>query len=220
VTTRPDNPPADPPADPRADPSGGADRVAAVLLAAGGGSRFAAPDHKLLALLRGRPVLAWACEHVLDAGLDEVFVVTGAVDFAELLTDLVARRPDPPDPTLRVLHNSDWQDGIATSLRVGIAAAADAAHGAVVVGLADQPFVRPSAWATVARHPAPIAVATYAGQRGNPVKLSAAMWPLLPRSGDEGARALMRWRPDLVEEVPCDGDPFDIDTVEDLTRWS
>lgn len=200
------------------DRASGRGSVAGVLLAAGGGSRFAGPEHKLLARLDGRPVVAWALEHVLAADLDEVIVVTGAVDIDPVLSGGVGSQR--PGVAVRVLHNRGWQDGIATSLWVGVDAARGSGHSAVVVGLADQPFVPPSAWMAVARHPAPIAVATYSGRRGNPVKLAAATWPLLPRSGDEGARVLMRRRPDLTEEVPCDGDPFDIDTVEDLTRWS
>ncbi len=190
--------------------------VVAVVLAAGAGSRFRGDTHKLLAPFRGRPVVGWALEHALAAGLDRTWVVTGAVD-------LVAAGVVPAG--VEVLVNDRWAEGQATSLQVAVAAASAAggaggAGGAIdsiVAGLGDQPLVSPEAWQAVAASTGrPIGVAIYRGRRANPVRLDRECWDLLPREGDEGARVVFRERPDLVMEVPCVSDPTDIDTVDDL----
>ncbi len=184
-----------------------------VLLAAGAGTRFAGTDHKLLAkILDGdsRTVIERSLANALAADIGPVVVVTGAV------ADVVpARLTD----AVTIRHNPRWADGQITSLRSGIDAARGLGATSVVVGLADQPFIEPAAWRAVAEHAGPIAVATYDGQRANPVRLDAEVWELLPVTGDEGARTLMRVRPDLVSEVACTGSPADIDTTEDLRRW-
>ena len=115
--------------------------------------------------------------HLVEAGIGPTIVVTGAVTI-----------PTPPGVT--VVHNARWADGQLGSVRAAIAAADAMGARRVVVGLADQPGVAPSAWRAVADAGAdtPIAVATYAGRRANPVALRADAWPLLPESGDEGAR--------------------------------
>jgi molybdenum cofactor cytidylyltransferase len=183
--------------------------VAAALLCAGAGTRYdeGAPGGKLLVPFRGRPLVLWAIEHALAAQLGATFVVTGAADLRGLL----------PAATTPV-ENPDWEDGQATSLQAAVSAARSGGFEALVVGLGDQPLIQPECWRAVAAADAPIAVATYEGRRRNPVKLARAVWDDLPVTGDEGARALMRARPDLVVEVPCHGDPLDIDTRDDLSH--
>ncbi|MEY3618278.1 MAG: hypothetical protein RL726_976 [Actinomycetota bacterium] len=182
-----------------------------VLLAAGAGSRFTGPTHKLLARLGERTVMDASLTSVLAAGFSTVVVVTGAVEVPSHILD---------HPGLVVAHNSDWAQGQATSIAVGLRAVRNLGSRIAVIGLADQPFVTPTAWRAVAGTESPIAVATYDGVRGNPVRLTDDVWSLLPTTGDVGARALMRLRPELVREVACDGSAADIDTQEDLAPWT
>jgi molybdenum cofactor cytidylyltransferase len=194
---------------------------AAILLAAGAGTRYQGAGHKLSAIVDGddsdgddsdgaSSVIERALTAVLAADLGPVVVVTGAA---------AAIVPARFAPLVTIAHNPHWAQGQMTSVRAGLEAADRLGCTDAVVGLADQPFVTPESWRAVAHAEGPIAVATYDGRRGNPVKLERSVWALLPGTGDEGARALMRVRPHLVREVPCTGSPADIDTEEDLRRW-
>ena len=184
--------------------------ILAVVLAAGGGTRFRGATHKLLAPLHGRPVLEHAVEHAHAAALDETIVVTGAAAVGEV------RFP----AGVTAVHNERWSEGQASSLQVALAHAREHGHDAIVVGLGDQPFVPADAWRRVADAEAVLAVAVLDGQRTPPVKIAAELWDELPTSGDEGARVLLRRRPDLVVPVACPGNPVDIDTAEDLAEWN
>lgn len=175
-----------------------------MVLAAGGGTRWQGDGHKLLAVVRGHRIIDWAVGAARAAGLDDLIVVAGAVDLG--LDGVVV--------------NERWQDGQATSLQRAIAVAQARGHDAVVVGLGDQPGVTADAWRAVAESDMPIATALYGDVPGHPVRLHRSAWLLLPTAGDEGAKALMRDRPDLVGRVACEGDPADVDTVEDLRAWS
>jgi molybdenum cofactor cytidylyltransferase/nicotine blue oxidoreductase len=187
--------------------------VVAIVLAAGEGSRFENATHKLRAGFGSATVVERSVTSAVDAAIGPVVVVVGAVDLSDLLPGA--------GPDLELVDNPHWRDGQATSLRVGIERADALGARAVVVGLADQPGVPAEAWRLVAGSEiAPIVAADFAGRRRPPVRLAREVWPLLPVTGDDGARSLMRLRPDLVGEVACPGDPADVDTVEDLRRWS
>jgi CTP:molybdopterin cytidylyltransferase MocA len=183
--------------------------IVAVVLAAGAGRRFLGPSHKLDTIVGGRPLVLAAVDAALTASIGPVVVVTAPHLAAALPTEVVQ------------VVNDEWEQGQMSSLHRGIAGAAALGADRVVVGLGDQPAIEPSAWQAVAAagSASPIAVATYGGRRGHPVSLDESVWSLLPDGGDEGARTLMRLRPHLVSEVPCQGSALDIDTLEDLDRW-
>lgn len=194
------------------------------MLAGGSGSRFEGEDHKLDVDFRGRPLAAHALEVVrslLGCCVDQVYLVTGAATLDPALEWLAATESVAVDDLgFTIVHNEHWSDGLAASLAVGIDRATIDGHDAVIVGLADQPLIQRDTWRAVAEADGPIVIATYGGRRRPPVKLDRSVWRLLPRSGDEGARSLIRLRPDLVSEIACIGNPIDIDTREDLQRWS
>ena len=102
--------------------------------------------HKLFAEIDGRPVIS----HVVDAAraseVDEVIVVGGAVDLDSFV---------PDDVTL--IHNEQWADGQATSLRAAVGYAESRRHDALVVGLGDSPGVTTEIWNKVAEVDADLA---------------------------------------------------------------
>jgi cyclic pyranopterin phosphate synthase len=177
--------------------------IAGIVLAAGGGSRFTGGTHKLMAPLRGRPLVASVLDAVSTAGFDRVAVVTGAVSLE-----------DVAGPEFTVLENPRWSEGLSTSVATALSWAEREGFEAVVLGLGDMPGVPSSAWRKVADAAGPVAVATFGGAPRPPVRLARAVWSEVPTTGDVGARSLWH-RPGTIE-VPCDGDPADVDTVEDL----
>ena len=187
--------------------------VAAALLAAGRGSRLGDDaTAKPLLELAGKPLVSWALAAALAAETEPVLLVVGHAG------DAVARAAPP---TVRVVVAPDWQLGIAHSLHAALRALEPTPTvTAVCIGLADQPRVGPDAYRRLAvahQEGATLAVATYTGQRANPVLLDRSLWPqALTLRGDTGARTLMRTHP--VTEVDCTGtgDPTDVDTLDDL----
>ena len=186
--------------------------VAIAILAAGRGSRLGGDVPKPLVELRGRPLVAWALGAATVSTLRPIVLVVGHRG------DAVARAATEG---VVVVRSPRWRRGIARSLRAAVEALEPWAQvGAVAVGLADQPLVGADAYRRLAgayRDGARLAVATYHGQRRNPVLLGRTMWPQARRlDGDEGARALMD--EDDVVEVDCTdtGSAADVDTLDDL----
>lgn len=180
------------------------------MLAAGQGRRFGAT--KQLAELDGRPLVAHAVAVAHAAGCTRVVTVVGH-DAARVAD--AARSGGPSE----IAVNDDYRSGQASSLRTGIAAAAEGDEPVAVVLLGDQPDVRPEAVREVVdrvRQGASVARANYDDGPSHPVAFDRSVWPRLPQvTGDRGARDLL---PELdVALVPvCGPAPPDVDIPDDL----
>jgi nicotine blue oxidoreductase len=188
---------------------------AGLLLAAGAGRRFGKP--KALVPFHGEPLVRRGIRLLTRGGCRPVVVVVGAA--ADQVVALIT------DQSVQVVVNPDWRTGMGGSLRAGLAALRDAP--AVVVALVDQPLVAPAAVERLTaawRGGALVAAASYGGQVRNPVLFDARAVDAAQRDahGDQGARSLLRDRPEWVERIACDAvaSPSDIDTVDDLRALS
>ena len=201
---------------PRDEPiAAGARQVAAIVLAAGRSTRMGGPN-KLVAEIAGKPLVRIAAEEALASRAKPVIVVTGHQ--RERVEAALAGLP------LKLVHNPDFADGLATSVRTGIATVPPAADGAVIC-LGDMPQVDAALInrlidAFDPEQGALGVVPSINGKRGNPVLWSRRFFPdLMAIEGDVGARRLIGRYGEAVIEVPVTGKAAftDIDTQEALT---
>jgi molybdenum cofactor cytidylyltransferase len=185
-------------------------RTVAVILAAGAATRFGAA--KVFAPLGGRPLVDRVIDAALAAGLGEVVVVLGPGSPAEASADL---------GRVRVVRNPSPEEGLSSSVRIGLAALGADIDAAIVL-LGDQPLVRADVIRALVTADLPsrheIVVPRYAGGGGqNPTLVLRAAWPLAQGlTGDRGFGPLIAARPELVLEVPADGSNPDVDTPADM----
>ncbi|MCW2997248.1 MAG: molybdenum hydroxylase accessory protein YgfJ family [Solirubrobacterales bacterium] len=188
-------------------------RVVGLILAAGEGRRFGGP--KQLAQLGGRPLIAHAVSAAVAVpGLERVLAVVGA------RADVVGAAARAAGA--QVVCCPAWRAGNVASLRAGLQAAAAVEADAVVVTLADQPFVTTETiahFAALAPGVRMAARATYGGLPGHPVLLRRVLFGEVGRQQTpQGLRRLL----DAVgiQRVAADGwcRPDDVDTVADLQR--
>ncbi|WP_395674041.1 NTP transferase domain-containing protein [Phenylobacterium sp.] len=191
----------------------------AVVLAAGAASRFG--GGKLLAPYMAGVLLDGALAAALAAPARSVTVVTGADEEAVVAAAIRFADRVGQHERLRMVHAADYADGMAHSLRMGIASLPADCAGAFVF-LGDMPRVPREVLAPLAaavRAGAAAAAPVFEGQRGHPALLSAALFPeLLGLVGDAGARRVLDGlgpRLALVEAAD-DGVLFDVDRPGDL----
>jgi CTP:molybdopterin cytidylyltransferase MocA len=176
--------------------------VSGLVLAAGAGRRMGQPKADLI--VDGERLIDRAVRVLRAGGCDEVVTV-------------VRDRVVSPDARV-VVVNPAPERGMGSSLRLALAAATG--QRAVIL-LVDTPGIGAPAVRAALAADAPVVVATYGGRRGHPVVVDRSWWEEVAEraEGDRGARPFFAAHPELVREVECPGDPFDLDTASDLAMW-
>lgn len=188
----------------------GAQGLFAIVLAAGASTRFGSP--KQLVRVAGRPLLHTAVTRAAEVTGNSLIVVlgAGAAELAPLLKHSAGT----------IVINQEWREGLASSIRAGVARLPGTCAGALLV-LADQAAVSSDdlkrlagTWRKQTQY---IAAARYGGHTGVPAIFPrSAFRELAELRGDRGARALLQRNAARVVHVPMPSAAVDVDTPEDL----
>lgn len=181
-------------------------RFGVVLLCAGASSRMGRTKGLLPYL--GRTLVEHAVRTALASGAEEIVVVLGA--------DASALRERLAGLKVQIVLNGDWEEGMGSSIRVGVAALSPHLDGAVIA-LGDQPKITPAHLRALAEglRDAPIVASTYDGVLGAPCAFARVEFErLLSLKGDVGARALVRGGDEPVATIAFAGANMDVDTPE------
>ena len=193
--------------------------IPAIVLAAGASTRLGQPKQ----LLRLHGAQETLLEHTLrvarDAELQPVYVVLGAQ------AEAIAAATNLQGAT--ILHNPDWPEGMASSIRCGLRAVQSEmpeAAGALLL-VCDQPaLTREHLRAMLAAHqakPEAIVASHYAGANGVPLLAPRALFAdLAALTGDRGARALLQEEKYARIAIPLNQGECDIDSPEDISGLS
>jgi molybdenum cofactor cytidylyltransferase len=188
--------------------------IAAIVLAAGAGSRFG--GSKLLAPLDGRPIVEHVVSAARGAGLEPIIVVvppTGELDDVDL-------------GAVRRVRNETPQEGLSSSVRLGLREVdVEPDVTAAVILPGDQPRVRATTIAALLaamddNPDTPFVAARHLDDRSpNPVLARRSVWRLADElAGDRGFGPVLAAHPELVRWIEIDGANPDIDTRADLAR--
>ena len=184
-------------------------RPTIVVPAAGRGSRFGGPVHKLMQPFEGSTVLGTTVRHAVESQLPVVLVTTA--EMLPLASRLLARRD------IVVLSDAEAARGMGATIAAGIAERSGAPGWLVLPG--DMPLVQPGTMLAVAaaleQHP--VVYAQHRGRRGHPVAFAAELYSeLIQLNNDDGARRVMLRYPAHGEDTDDSGVLLDVDTSSDL----
>ncbi|TWJ00728.1 molybdenum cofactor cytidylyltransferase [Mucilaginibacter frigoritolerans] len=187
--------------------------IGIIILAAGSSSRLGKPKQNLV--YKGQTLLQRAIETAHSSACETIMVILGAN--AEVII------PTINEPEISIIQNNNWIEGIASSIRLGVAKIQELnpAISSVILMLCDQPFIDTHIlnMLTLAKTKSGIAACGYNDTVGPPALFDKAYFDeLLGLKGTEGAKKLLTKYTDTVTIVPFEKGKIDIDTLEDFEQ--
>jgi molybdenum cofactor cytidylyltransferase len=190
-------------------------RVGAVVLAAGGSTRFRKP--KQLAIFRGETFVRRIVAAANEAECAPIVVVVGR-DAAQITSELAGL------PVSIALHRT-WSNGLGSSIAVGLKHALGIAANldAAILLLCDQPFVNAAALRQLIQlhleNGKTIVASAYAETLGIPALFDRSCFgDLLQLRGNSGAKGIILARRHDVTPFDFPAAAIDIDTAADYKK--
>ncbi|MBT1702067.1 nucleotidyltransferase family protein [Chryseosolibacter indicus] len=190
--------------------------IGCIILAAGSSSRMG--QSKQLLPINGEPLLIKTIKEVLSSNVDETLVVLGArqAEHQSLIKDL----------PIKYTINPNWQRGIGTSIKYGLQSINELRKDldAVIISVCDQPFLTKdhinkliNAYSRLSK---PVVASSYLKTTGTPALFDKQLYNNLTLLGDdEGAKRVIESCTDDSTTIPFENGEFDLDTIEDYTKF-
>jgi molybdenum cofactor cytidylyltransferase len=206
--------------------------IGLMILAAGASTRMGTP--KQLLAYRGCTLIRHMAEVAICASLrqrqertQQRFAIASICQPIAIVLGANAERikPEISQLPLQIVENQEWEEGMSSSIRVGLEAliAINQNLDAVTIALCDQPFVSPQtlnqlveAYRVTGK---PIIASEYSGTLGVPALFNRTLFSeLMSLKSSEGAKKLIKKHSDRVFSIPFPDGAIDIDTPEDYEQ--
>lgn len=188
--------------------------TAIIILAAGKSSRLGHP--KQLLPFKGKSLLNYCIETAKNVA-ENVIVITGA--------EKTRIESEIKSSTVTIVHNPEWEEGMASSIRHGLSYLTDNLQNitSVILMVCDQPFVSVELLHNLIieqeKTSKSIVASYYSEIAGTPVLFDKSIFPeLMELTGDIGARKIITRHKDNLATVAFPLGNVDMDTAEDYRK--
>lgn len=188
-------------------------KLSILILAAGNSSRLGYP--KQLIEFEGETLIERMTTIALTVSEDILIVLGGNAD-------MIIPKLERFKNTVSTIFNPDWQQGMGTSIRVGVEKLAEKSD-LILILLSDQPFISKvllqNMLQTFANSQNPIVSCVYNQQLGVPMLFDKTVFKeLLNLKGERGAKSFLSHYKNSISTVDFPQGIFDIDTIEDVKK--